>query len=31
MGKPLYLYNGKEFLRLWEKVKKQQQPVAEEV
>ncbi len=23
-GKPLYLYNGKDFLRLWEKVKKQQ-------
>ena len=23
-GKPLYLYNGKDFLRFWEKVKKQQ-------
>jgi HJR/Mrr/RecB family endonuclease len=23
-GKPLYLYNGNDFLRLWEKVKKQQ-------
>jgi hypothetical protein len=25
-GKPLYLYNGNDFLRLWEKVKKQQHP-----
>ena len=23
-GKPLYLYNGKDFLQLWDKVKKQQ-------
>jgi restriction endonuclease Mrr len=27
-GKPLYLYNGNDFLRLWDKIKKQQLPEA---